>query len=208
MTGSVAALAVRPGEIRETAHAVPASPRTVCWGNAGLPSTQRQRAETLLDQQFWCWGQDVRYPGGNLLLDYGFVRQRPPAGQRGSSAYTLAPTPGRHLVLRGFGLSYAADGVGNLFLPRYGFAPRLGDAADAPSTVGALEHLSPLHGPTGRSERARGERCPSARRARRVPVVEVAAAWRDLAALYVERGCAGDQGREVRTADEGGRITR
>jgi len=227
MTESVVVVMMGPGEAgRATAAAPASSPRAERWGNAGLPSAQRRRAETLLDQQFWCWGQDIRHPGGNLLLDYGFDRRRPPAGQRGSSAYTLSPAPGRTLVLWGFGLSYADAGVGALFLPRYGFAPRVGDAAGAPSTAWALEHLPPLHVPTGRGEReraarvltaltgwvaayeewvaathglpyrahclvARDERCPGARRAKRVPVAE-AAAWRDLAALYAERGDAGD----------------
>ena len=27
-----------------------------------------------MEQQVWCWGRDVEYPDGNLLMQYGFER--------------------------------------------------------------------------------------------------------------------------------------
>ncbi len=64
----------------------------------------RQRADALLDQQFWCWGQDRRCLEGALLTAYGFSRHRPSFGVRGSTAYTLRITADEVAVLWGFGL--------------------------------------------------------------------------------------------------------
>ncbi|GIW05928.1 MAG: hypothetical protein KatS3mg060_0733 [Dehalococcoidia bacterium] len=85
--------------------------------------TDRRLLETLINQQFWCWGQDIRRPAGNLLLAYGFARTRPPAGVLGSSCYRLT---GRayEVTLWGWGLLITTS-AGGIFLPRQGFAPRL-----------------------------------------------------------------------------------
>lgn len=34
------------------------------------------RASALLDQQYWCWGQDISFPKGNILTNLGFSRYR------------------------------------------------------------------------------------------------------------------------------------
>ena len=34
----------------------------------------RKIRTTLLDQQLWCWGQDIRRVEGNALLTYGFTK--------------------------------------------------------------------------------------------------------------------------------------
>lgn len=38
------------------------------------PLTSQTPGTVLFDQQFWCWGQDVRREGGNALLLYGLER--------------------------------------------------------------------------------------------------------------------------------------
>ena len=41
-----------------------------------VPPSVIREGKLLLDQQCWCWGQDIRHPDGNLLLTHGFVRER------------------------------------------------------------------------------------------------------------------------------------
>ena len=41
-----------------------------------VPPKSIREGKLLLDQQCWCWGQDIRHPEGNLLLKHGFVRER------------------------------------------------------------------------------------------------------------------------------------
>jgi hypothetical protein len=71
----------------------------------------------------WCWGWDIRRREGNVLLQYGFRRWRPPEGTLGSTAYQLDLPPSRQAVLWGFGLFYGDGADGGLFLKRFTFAP-------------------------------------------------------------------------------------
>ncbi|MCS6839908.1 MAG: hypothetical protein NZ701_03935 [Roseiflexus sp.] len=66
-----------------------------------LPAHLQQRGAELLHLQCWLWGCDIRRPEGNLLLEYGFSRQRPPAGATGSSAYLRTADPDTVIVLGG-----------------------------------------------------------------------------------------------------------
>ncbi|MEM7342800.1 MAG: hypothetical protein AAF485_01025 [Chloroflexota bacterium] len=107
-----------------------------------LPGNLRRLGETLLDQQLWCWGQDVRRPEGNLLLAYGFTRHRTADVRR--SSYILTPSPACQIALWGFGFFYGDIQMGGLFLKRYQFRPKLAAApqlsshcinqAEAPAT--------------------------------------------------------------------------
>jgi hypothetical protein len=54
-----------------------------------LPRELMNRGRTLLHQQCWLWGQDIRRAEGNLLLEYGFERKRPPEGANACSQYSL-----------------------------------------------------------------------------------------------------------------------
>lgn len=86
-----------------------------------------KKGSRLLHTQCWFWGQDIRSPAGNLLVQYGFERFRPPEGVEGSSAYLLALVPAREtscLILWGFGLFYGTEGAGGIFLDRFRFLPR------------------------------------------------------------------------------------
>lgn len=68
-----------------------------------IPSRTRKYATILLDQQLWCFGCDIRRTAGNLLLEYGFERKRPPISQKGSSCYSLN-WQGKQILLWGFGI--------------------------------------------------------------------------------------------------------
>lgn len=78
----------------------------------------------LLDQQFWCWGQDILRPQGNGLVEFGFSRRPAPPGTTFPSIYELELSNDRRVVLRGFGLSFRAGDV-EVYFERYKFAPML-----------------------------------------------------------------------------------
>ena len=57
-------------------------------------------AISLLSQQIWAWGQDVRRKQGNLLIEFGFERVKPPADvEIEDSVYTLRLTKNRTIIL-------------------------------------------------------------------------------------------------------------
>lgn len=89
-----------------------------------LPAHLQRRGAELLHLQCWLWGCDIRRPEGNLLLEYGFSRQRPPAGAAGSSAYLWTAESDTIIVLWGFGAFYGSPVNGGVYLRRYEFAPR------------------------------------------------------------------------------------
>ncbi len=88
-----------------------------------LPPRLKQRGAELMHFQCWLWGCDIRRPEGNLLLEYGFSRQRPPAGAAGSSAYLASRAPDTVIVLWGFGAFYGDPAQGGVYLKRYEFSP-------------------------------------------------------------------------------------
>jgi hypothetical protein len=51
---------------------------SLCDDGLGVSPALRRRASALFDQQMWCWGQDVRHHGGDVLVRYGFCRWRTP----------------------------------------------------------------------------------------------------------------------------------
>ncbi|MDW8144796.1 MAG: hypothetical protein RMJ48_00615 [Roseiflexaceae bacterium] len=89
-----------------------------------LPAHLQQRGAELLHLQCWLWGCDIRRSEGNLLLEYGFRRQRPPAGAAGSSAYLWTAEPEMIIVLWGFGAFCGDPMKGGVYLRRYEFAPQ------------------------------------------------------------------------------------
>jgi hypothetical protein len=95
------------------------------WLEHHLSKKNVQRAAKLLNEQCWCWGADIRYPDGNLLLTYGFRRERAPSPQAGSNMYMFHPSPTQQVILWGWGMFYSKRSVGGLFLGRNGFAPMM-----------------------------------------------------------------------------------
>ena len=79
-----------------------------------ISGRRRRTGQKLLHRQCWNWGRDIVRPEGNLLLDAGFRRRRPPEGETGSSCYTLALPNGGCLMLWGFGLLYGMPRKGGV----------------------------------------------------------------------------------------------
>lgn len=93
-------------------------------------SINRDWAAGLLNQQIWCWGQDVKRPEGNWLLESGFQRENPPEHRKEcSSVYTLAINEQARIVLRGFGVYLGDDNRGGMFIERFGFSPKFSSSA-------------------------------------------------------------------------------
>jgi len=96
----------------------------------------QRRGMALLNQQCWLWGQDIKRAEGNLLLLHGFERLRAPAGQSGSSQYTLrvgvAGENGLEEPLQvrlwGFGVYFGRER--GIFVNRFEFMPRAAELAD------------------------------------------------------------------------------
>jgi hypothetical protein len=100
-----------------------------------LDSALRKRGETLLHQQLWCWGCDIRRPAGNLLLEYGFVRSRATDPSVGTTCYRLARTAQSDIGLWLFGMFYGDDHHEGLYISRYGFAPQIVRSARLPDAI-------------------------------------------------------------------------
>jgi hypothetical protein len=89
-----------------------------------VPSRLVKRGGTLLHQQCWCWGQDIRSPRGNLLMTHGFERRRPPSADAGqATCYVLHTSTHATVRLWGFGLAYTPQQGTAVFSGRYRFAP-------------------------------------------------------------------------------------
>jgi hypothetical protein len=81
----------------------------------------KRSLKPLLHQQFWCWGQDVSHPEGNLLLQNRFTRHRRTEGEPGGTCYALAGDFA--LWLWGFGLVARQSGSPAVLLRRYEMRP-------------------------------------------------------------------------------------
>ena len=88
-----------------------------------ISGPRRRKGQELLHRQCWNWGRDIVRSEGNLLLEAGFLKRRPPEGEAGSSCYTLALSGGDSLMLWGFGLLYGTPRRGGVYLNRYEFRP-------------------------------------------------------------------------------------
>jgi len=108
-------------------------------------------AAELLDQQMWCFGRDIANPDGNILSRLGMCQLRPPDRARGSTAYSALTLQGGSVTLWGFGIFYAKEGVGSIFLRRYDFAPVFGKVTEL-GPVFAPEQLPSMHRPVTGSE--------------------------------------------------------
>ncbi len=117
--------------------AEPAAPRF----RFALPRDVRRLGRLLLHQQCWCWGQDIRRQGGNLLLEYGFERHGMPEEAQGCTVYRLRLPGRRVLLLWGFGFFFGQTGLGGLIVGRYEFRPRLSPRAHPSMPVWRPEQI-------------------------------------------------------------------
>ena len=121
-----------------------------------MPREARSIGRKLLTQQCWCWGQDIKCEAGNVLLQYGFERIRPPAGESGATTYSLKLLPNARVSLWGFGLFYGEEGQGGVFIGRFNFEARFCAHWDLPRPVWAPPHLNDfVRVPSTRGERER-----------------------------------------------------
>ncbi|MYA69964.1 hypothetical protein F4009_21450 [Candidatus Poribacteria bacterium] len=118
---------------------------SVCW--LGTLNKVRKIATALLDQQLWCWGQDIRRADGNALLAYGFTKHQPPEGKHGSTAYEWRSSGRSRVILWGFGFFYGDGDRGGLFLQRYKFAPKQTAAVDFSLPIWKSEQIPELTHP-------------------------------------------------------------
>lgn len=114
-----------------------------------------QFAADLFNLQLWCWGCDIRHPGGNLLLSLGLDRLRPPKGCGAPSIYRTGVHPAGRVCLRGFGVFFGDDRWGGLFIRRYTFAPGLTSGADLEAPPWMSDDLPPMVPPDANDAGAR-----------------------------------------------------
>jgi len=176
-----------------------------------LPKPLRKRARGLLDQQLWNFGCDARNTAGNLLLDFGFHRNRPATFGLGSTAYSLNGADFEtYLVIWGFGV-FAGNRHEGVFLRRFNFKPMLASIKEPviqvhlPKSIRARSLTTCTFGQTRREQLGEllqtfaryelwvsgthgagyREAClrerPSRARRESVPPTQVAEAWREIA---------------------------
>lgn len=112
----------------------------------------------LLNQQLWCWGQDLRGSEGGWLVRHGFRRIAKPAGQDGSSIYHLQLNDRQGIVLRGFGVFVGDDLYGGMFLKRFEFSPWITPSSDLPAPAWQASDLPRLTRPACDQELANCQR--------------------------------------------------
>jgi hypothetical protein len=128
-------------------------PETRLSSTIKLPADARKQGTLLLNQQLWCWGQDVRYAGGNLLMAYGGQRIPTPDARKSTSQYVFEDAAGAgQVALWGFGVWYGMAGVGSVFLKRYEFRPRLNLSLYSAPEIWQTDRLPDLFTPTDPEE--------------------------------------------------------
>ena len=107
-------------------------------------------AISLLSQQIWCWGRDIRRKQGNWLLELGFERVKPPTNvEVEDSVYVLKLSENRSIILRGFGVYYRDKAHGAIFMPRYEFIPGYTTNSTLEQPLWTYDELPELYFPTG-----------------------------------------------------------
>lgn len=96
----------------------------------------RQRTSRFLDQQFWCFGQDILQPPRNALVEMGFTRHASPRQRKEGSCYVVTTRLGVTIALWGFGVFYADRTIGKaILLTRDDIRPKVVDQLQTPLGV-------------------------------------------------------------------------
>jgi len=121
-----------------------------------MPRPVRRFGGKLLEQQVWCWGRDVEYAEGNLLMGFGFERHRDLTVVDGSTCYRLDRGQ-LHVSLWGFGMFFGRRDWGGLYLNRFEFCPKWAPVESLSLAIHWPQELPVFARPRGRSqwERAR-----------------------------------------------------
>lgn len=144
MASSSEPLSLLAGSTVSMPHERPRPDRTVRSG-IRLPGDTHRLALRLLAQQFWLFGCDIRRAEGNVLLELGFEKHRPPAGSRvTASRYTRVFSDDRAVMLWGFGLYWRDPVLGGLYVPRSEFSPMLRTSSALPLDAWDPDHMDGL----------------------------------------------------------------
>ncbi len=110
-----------------------------------MPRPVRRFGGRLMEQQVWCWGRDVEYPDGNLLMQYGFERHRDSDTADRSTCYRLDHDD-LHICLWGFGMFFGSRELGGLYLDRFDFCPTWAPVESLSSQIHWPDELPPSCG--------------------------------------------------------------
>ena len=79
----------------------------------------------VIDVMLWCMGRDIESDEGDLLLLFGFSKQKVPKHIRGSNRYHIV-FHGYEIVVWGFGMLVHDHNIG-VFVNRHRFEPKIVD---------------------------------------------------------------------------------
>lgn len=113
--------------------------------------SSRRLALKLIETQMWCFGADIRRSEGNLLIEFGFVRDRPPEGISGSTSYRIH-WEGLDVTLWGFSALFSQEELGSLTFKRHEWEPRWTSMKIAPQNLWQAGAMPRLGTPCGVGE--------------------------------------------------------
>jgi len=116
-----------------------------------MPRPVRRFGRRLMEQQVWCWGRDVEYPNGNLLMRFGFERHRDRSTDDRSTCYRLDRDQ-LHVSLWGFGMFFGRRDLGGLYIDRFQFCPKWAPVESLSLAIHWPDELPAFARPRGRSQ--------------------------------------------------------
>jgi len=103
-----------------------------------IPKYIQKDWQRFFTKQIYAFGKDILYEK-NLLLEYGFTKQRPPNNAQGTSQYSLTEQDDQ-IILWGFGMIFSTKNDA-IFLWRHEFIPKLLNANSLPSHIWEPEQI-------------------------------------------------------------------
>jgi hypothetical protein len=116
-----------------------------------MPRPVRRFGGKLMEQQVWCWGRDVEYTDGNLLMRFGFERYRDRGTADRSTCYRLDKDR-LHVSLWGFGMFFGRRDWGGLYLHRFDFCPQWAPVESLSLAIHWPDELPGFARPRGRAQ--------------------------------------------------------
>lgn len=104
-----------------------------------------------MEQQLWCWGRDVEFPDGNLLMQFGFERHRYRGSDDRSTCYRLDREE-HHVCMWGFGMFFGRRDLGGLYLGRFDFRPGWAPVESLSLAIHRSSELPAFARPRGRAQ--------------------------------------------------------
>ena len=116
-----------------------------------MPHPVRRFGGKLMAQQLWCWGQDIEFPDGNLLMSFGFERHRYHGMVDRSTCYRL-DSEQLHVCMWGFGIFFGRRDLGGLYLDRFEFCPNWAPVESLSLAIHWPDELPVFGRPRGRDQ--------------------------------------------------------